>query len=240
MDPASLYRVGQVVPGTDLRVIELIGSGGMGSVYAVEEMSVEATFVMKVIHPRLLRENAERMQARMRREARILAKLNHKNIVRVHRGGTTSDDPPLPFYVMEMLSGYTLRQVLQWNAKRRLVLSQRWSFRFGSSLLSALEHAHDHGVVHRDVKPDNIFLHQGREDKTIVLKLLDFGVMATMADLSETGAKRWEGFAGTYSYAAPEQLRGEPPSPAMDLYAAGVVFYEMLSRRHPFGHHRGA
>src|SRR5882672_2080974 len=225
MDPAFQYRPGQVVPGTDLKVIEFIGSGGMGSVYTVEEMFLEGTFVMKVIHPRLLRENAGRMHDRMRCEARTLAKLDHKNIVRVHRGGTTGDVPPLPFYVMDMLSGYTLSQVLRGNAKRRFVLPRRWFFRFGSSLLSALEHAHDHGVVHRDVKPDNIFLHQGREDKTIVLKLLDFGVMATMADLSAAGDQRWEGFAGTYSHAAPEQLQGQVPSPAMDLYSSGVVFY---------------
>src|SRR6185436_18214360 len=121
MNPEYRYRPGQIVPGTDLKIVMPIGSGGMGSVYAVEETSVEALFVMKVIHPELSRESSDRMRERMRREARTLAQLNYKHIVRVYRAGLTAESPPLPFYVMDMLSGHPLSQVLQAHAKKELV-----------------------------------------------------------------------------------------------------------------------
>src|SRR5262252_1935267 len=108
------YRPGQMVPGTGLKVIRPLGSGGMGAVYEVEETSVEAPFVMKVVHAQLLRPGSHAAE-RMRQEAKTQARLNHKNIVRVYRAGVTAESPPLPYYVMDRLAGYTVRQVLRWH-----------------------------------------------------------------------------------------------------------------------------
>src|SRR5262249_18080926 len=96
-------------------------------------------------------------------------------------------------------------------------------------LLKALGYAHEHGVVHRDVKPDNIFLHQAGD--LWVPKLLDFGIVAVLTSDRKTTA---HGFVGTYRYAAPEQLLGVAPTPACDGYAAGIVLYEILAARGPF------
>lgn len=224
------YQPGELVPGTGLKVLRGIGSGGMGSVYEVEETSVEAPFVMKVVHAHLLASGGSRIADRMRQEAKTLARLNHKNIVRVYRAGVTDESPPLPFYVMDRLSGYTVQHLLRWHSARQLLLPLNWVFWIVSSLLSALDHAHEHGIVHRDVKPENIFVHQGEKP---VVKLLDFGVMA-LCELAGDRLTADGGFAGTYTHAAPEQLRGDPPAPAMDIYAAGMVLFELLMGVGPF------
>jgi serine/threonine protein kinase len=234
------YKPGQIVPGTDLKVVRPIASGGMGSVYEVEETSVEAPFVMKVLHAHLLLDASSRMGERMRQEARTQARLTHKNIVRVYRAGVTAESPPLPYYVMDPLFGYTLRHVIRWHRSKGLALPLSWVFWIASGLLSALEYAHQHGVVHRDVKPDNIFIHHPEGHRPVV-KLLDFGIMAAAAaELSNEARLTGKGrFAGTYTHAAPEQLRGEAPAPAMDLYAVGVVLYEILAGVHPFDDCKG-
>jgi serine/threonine-protein kinase len=227
------YRPGEIVPGTDLKIIMPIGSGGMGSVYEVEETSVEAPFVMKVIHPELLRDNAEHVRERMRREAKTLAQLSHKHIVRVYRAGLTAESPPMPFYVMDMLSGHTLSQILHSYASKQRLLPLALFFQVAKSLLSALDYAHKRGVIHRDVKPANIFMHRP-EGEAPILKLLDFGIMATVTEMSEKTGLTGDRFAGTYTHAAPEQLQGDSPTAAMDVYAAGLVLYEMLTGVHPF------
>src|SRR5262249_4779467 len=227
-------RPGEIVPGTGLKIVRPLGSGGMGAVYEVEEISVEAPFVMKVVHPHLLLTSGSRVADRMRQEAKTQARLNHDNIVRVYRAGVTAESPPLPYYVMDRLSGYAVRQVLRWHRSRRALIPMSWVFWIGASLLQALDHAHKNGVIHRDVKPDNIFIHH-REGHKPVVKLLDFGIMAVVSDFSEQKRLTIGGtFAGTYTHAAPEQLQGAPPAPGLDIYAVGMVLYEMLAGRHPF------
>jgi serine/threonine protein kinase len=233
MGQSMLYEAGQIVPGTKLRILRPLGSGGMGSVYEVEETSVEKPYVLKVIHPHLLHGSGSRMQARMQQEAKTLARLEHKNIVQVYWAGVTDEVLPLPYYVMERLSGYTLRHMMRWHRSKGLPVPLSWAFRIASSLLSALGYAHENGIVHRDVKPDNIFLHQTRDGKPVI-KLLDFGIMAVVSELSDQKRLTAGGFTGTYTHAAPEQLQGEKPTAAMDIYAAGVVLYEILAGRHPF------
>jgi serine/threonine protein kinase len=226
------YRTGEIVPGTGLKVIRPLGSGGMGAVYEVEETSVGAPFVMKVVHPHLLLPGSN-AAARMNQEARTQARLNQKNVVRVYRAGVTAESPPLPYYVMDRLSGYSVRQVLRWYRQRGAFVPLSWVFWIGGSVLQALEHAHQHGVVHRDVKPDNVFLHHVEQQKPVV-KLLDFGIVAAISDLSDKTRLTAGGFAGTFTHAAPEQLQGARPAPTMDIYALGVVMFEMLTGRHPF------
>jgi serine/threonine protein kinase len=218
------YQPEERIPGTVYEVVRLIGAGGMGTVYDVEDTSIGKRYVLKTLHPQLgAREDVAR---RMQKEARTLARLNHSNIVEVITAGVTGDDLRLPFYVMERLNGQSLRVVLE--KKGQLELPH--ACHIGIDLLDALDHAHDKGVIHRDVKPDNIFLHRTAAGVTVT-KLLDFGILSLLdASIRETGSR----FLGTLRYAAPEQLRGERPTPKVDVYAAGLVLYEVIAGRGPF------
>jgi serine/threonine protein kinase len=218
------YQPGELVPGTVYRVMRRIGAGGMGTVYDVEDTTIGKRYVLKTLHPQL--GSREDLARRMKNEARTLARLNHANIVEVFTAGVTSDDLRLPYYVMERLNGQSLRVVLEKKGQ----LERQHAYHIGIDLLDALDHAHDKGVIHRDVKPDNIFLHRTPAGVTVT-KLLDFGIVALLDDGTRETAGR---FLGTLRYAAPEQLRGEKPTPKTDVYAAGLVMYEILAGRGPF------
>jgi serine/threonine-protein kinase len=218
------YQPGEQVPGTVYKVLRLIGAGGMGTVYDVEDTTIGKRYVLKVLHPKLgAREDLAR---RIQNEARTLARLHHPNIVEVITAGVTADELKLPYYLMERLSGQSLRLVLE----KRGQLELSHAYHIGVDLLDALDHAHDKGVVHRDVKPDNIFLHRTLAGVTVT-KLLDFGIVSILDGGSRETAGR---FLGTLRYAAPEQLRGEKPTPKTDVYAAALVIYEIIAGRGPF------
>jgi serine/threonine protein kinase len=218
------YQPGQQLPGTVYKILRLIGVGGMGTVYDVEDTTIGKRYVIKTLHPK--HGAREDLARRVLKEARTLARLNHPNIVEVITAGVTADDLKLPYYVMERLNGQSLRLVL--DKKGRLDLGH--AYHIGIDLLDALDHAHDKGLIHRDVKPDNIFLHRTAAGVTVT-KLLDFGIVSVLdAGTSETAGR----FLGTLRYSAPEQLRGESPTPKMDVYAAALVIYEILAGRGPF------
>ncbi len=218
------YQPGELVPGTVYQVLRLIGSGGMGTVYDVEDTTIGKRYVLKTLHPKLgAREDLAR---RIQTEARTLAKLHHPNIVEVITAGVTADDLKLPYYLMERLSGQPLRGILE--KKGQLELPH--AYHIGIDLLDALDHAHDHNVIHRDVKPDNIFLHRTLMGVTVT-KLLDFGIVSMLDASSVDTAGR---FLGTLRYAAPEQLLGEKPTAKTDLYSAALVLYEIVAGRGPF------
>ncbi len=217
------YPPGARIPGTNYRVIRAIGAGGMGIVYEVEDVSIEKRYVLKTIQARLAgRDDAVE---RFIREAKALAKLDHKNIVQVFTAGITGDAMALRYFVMEKLSGHSLRTVL--DNKQRLDFEA--ACRTTIELMGALDKAHEHGIIHRDIKPENIFLHRDSNGVT-TLKLLDFGIM-TSADARTVDRK---GFVGTVRYAAPEQIQGENVTPSSDLYAATLVLYECVAGRGPF------
>src|SRR5580704_6334149 len=218
------YEPGELVPGTVYQVVRRIGMGGMGTVYDVEDTTVGKRFVLKTLHAQL--GAREDLALRMRKEARTLGRLSHPNIVEVITAGVTADDLRLPYYVMERLDGQSLRLVLE--KKGQLELPH--AYHIAIDLLDALDHAHDKNVIHRDVKPDNIFLHRTPAGVTVT-KLLDFGIISQLDAGSRETAGR---FLGTLRYAAPEQLRGEQPTPKTDVYAAGLVMYEILAGRGPF------
>jgi len=197
----------------------------MGSVYDVEDTTVGKRYVLKTLHPNLVA-RAD-LARRMAAEARTLGRLSHTNIVEVVTAGQTADVPPLPYYVMERLNGQNLRSVLE----KRGALPEDQALPIAIELLDALDHAHEHQVVHRDVKPENIFLHRSLTG-AIVTKLLDFGIMR-MVDESRTSDTAGR-FVGTLRYAAPEQLLGSQVGPGTDLYAAAIVIYEMLAGKGPF------
>jgi serine/threonine protein kinase len=218
------YQPGEHVPGTVYKILRLIGAGGMGTVYDVEDTTIGKRYVLKTLHPKLgAREDLVR---RIQHEARTLARLHHPNIVEVITAGVTADDLKLPYYLMERLSGQSLRLVLEKKGQ----LDLPHAYHIGIDLLDALDHAHDKGVVHRDVKPDNIFLHRTMAGVTVT-KLLDFGIVSMLDAASGETAGR---FLGTLRYAAPEQLRGEKPTPKTDVYSSGLVLYEIVAGRGPF------
>ncbi len=218
------YQPGEQVPGTVYKVLRLIGAGGMGTVYDVEDTTIGKRYVLKTLHPKLgAREDLVR---RIQHEARTLARLHPPNIVEVITAGLTADDLRLPYYLMERLSGQSLRLVLEKKGQ----LDLPHAYHIGIDLLDALDHAHDKGVIHRDVKPDNIFLHRTLAGVTVT-KLLDFGIVSMLdAGNGETAGR----FLGTLRYAAPEQLRGEKPTAKTDVYSAGLVLYEIVAGRGPF------
>ncbi|HVJ93386.1 MAG TPA: serine/threonine-protein kinase, partial [Labilithrix sp.] len=216
-------NIGDYLPGTKYQVMRSLGAGGMGVVYqVVKPPNIQG--VMKLMSTELAVHAEHR--TRFFDEVRILAQLDHPNIVRVFDYDALADGTP--FYVMELLVGRTVRDVIQTMGR----VPPRVAYEITRQLLEALQAAHTHEVpvIHRDIKPENIFLHAPRHGEPMV-KLIDFGVSA-VADRKHDGM-----FVGTWSYAAPEQIRGETPTPATDLYAAGLVLYEMLAGVGPFDHH---
>jgi eukaryotic-like serine/threonine-protein kinase len=220
------FQDGELVAGTRYRVIRLIGVGGMGSVYEVEHIELGKRFVLKA----LLRELARRedLVARLRNEWRALARLQHANIVNVTDAGTSGGG--VPYYVMERLDGDTL--AVHLKQKRRLHVLE--AVAISAQVLDALSAAHDIGIIHRDVKPANIFLVGGGGG----VKLLDFGV-AKIADA--TGVVTARGLAvGTPRYMSPEQARGERVDGRSDVYATGLILFELIAGVGPFDDARDA
>lgn len=218
------YKPGEQLAGTVYRVVRHLATGGMGSVYDVEDITVGKRYVLKTLHPQLVsrQDLAKRMQA----EARTLAQLQHPNIVDVVTAGITTDAQKMPFYVMERLNGQNLRVVLEKKGSLELAHCCRVAI----DVADALEHAHENAVIHRDVKPENIFLHRN-PNGTTTTKLLDFGIMRLLdRKASHTQGK----FIGTLRYASPEQIMGGDLGPATDIYSLGIVLYEMLCGRGPF------
>lgn len=211
---------GEVVPGTRYRVLRLLGAGGMGCVYEVEHQELGKRFVLKS----LLRELADRQDlvARLRNEWRALAQLEHPNIVSVTDAGTSSSG--VPFFVMERLDGETLGDRLKRAPRHRLPVAD--ALTVAAQILDGLSAAHDIGIVHRDIKPPNVFLRES------AVKILDFGIAKVHGHAFAITGK---GVAvGTPRYMSPEQARGGEVDGRADLYAVGLLLFEMISGRGPF------
>ncbi len=218
------YADGELIPGTVYRVQRRLGAAGFGAVYQVEDTKVGGRYCLKTLQP--FTEDLEQFRERLALEARALSRLAHPNVVQVLTAGVTGDARRLPFFVMELLEGRTLRETLEHKGK----LDAWFALTIATQVLDALEHAHGRGIVHRDVKPENIFIHRATGTTQVQAKLLDFGVMAFVMDSSSVGAD-----AGiTPRYAAPELLEGGAATPASDLYSMGLVLYEMLCGHGPF------
>ncbi len=214
---------GEIVAGSDFKVVRVLGSGGMGTVYEVEDVSVGRRFVLKTLHMKLI--DRPEILGRFQREARVLAQLTHPNIVEVITFKWTADARRRCYYVMEKLDGRSLRQLLREHGP----LDARTATGMAIDLFDAIDHAHDNDVIHRDIKPENLFIHRNRDGGWIA-KLLDFGVMKLLQADSDTAGR----FLGTLKYAAPEQFEGWGAVKASDLYAAGLVIYEMIAGVSPF------
>ena len=205
------------------RILGRIGSGGMGTVFRALDLELNREVALKFLHAR--REGQPHDQARLRREAQAAAALDHPNIGTIYEVGESEGRQ---FIAMALYDGETLAERLARQPARRLALSE--AVAIAGQLASALEAAHAAGLVHRDLKPGNVMiLRDGR------VKLIDFG----LARRADSPRLTEQGFAwGTAAYMAPEQLRSQEGGPAADLWALGVVLYEMLAGRHPFGGER--
>lgn len=217
---ASSAMQGPVSAGTILgeryRVAERIGSGGMATIYRGYDLTLERAVAVKVLHSHLAGD--EELQARFRTEARHAASLSHPHIVGVYDQGVAD----LPYIVMELIDGLSLREVLDERGQ----LPPPEALAVLEPVARALGRAHRAGVVHRDVKPENVLV---AADGTP--KVADFGVARVVAGTShtQTGA-----LIGSVHYMAPELVDGQEASQASDQYALGVVLYELLTGRRPF------
>jgi eukaryotic-like serine/threonine-protein kinase len=207
------------------RLVRLIGSGGMGSVFEAEDLRLGRACAVKVLREDVaIRPNARR---RLDREASLLGRLVHENIVALLDVGVTGDGQT--FLVLEYLRGRTLRAELQQSGVR----SVQRTLEIVTQVARGLGHAHSAGVVHRDLKPENIML-TAHADGRLLVKLLDFGV-ARQRDGSGETITATDTAIGTAAYMAPEQARGERALHATtDVYALGAVVYEALAGRRPY------
>jgi hypothetical protein len=221
--PGAAPAVADLVPlFPQLEILGLIGQGGMGAVYQARQIKLDRLVAVKVLPTEWGKDPA--FAERFAREARALARLSHRHVVGVHDFGETGG---LFYLVMEFVDGINLRQVLQDGP-----LPPEQALHLIPQICDALQYAHEEGVVHRDIKPENILL-----DRRGNVKIADFGlaklVRRSAADLSLTGTHQ---VMGTLDYMAPEQ-RSAPQDVdhRADIYALGVVFYEMLTGELPLG-----
>jgi serine/threonine-protein kinase len=224
--PALTAGLSGRVIGDRYGVTAVIGEGGMGVVYEAEHLAIGKLVAVKVLHPRHAKD--PEAISRLRHEARVAGTLGHPNICAIYDMGRLDDGSP--YLVLERLHGETLAQRLARGG--RLETADMVDVML--QVLSALAAAHQRGVVHRDLKPDNIFLSR-RDGMRPVPKLLDFGI-SRADDIDDTVADRNGTLdAGTPYYMAPEQARGDRQFDArVDLWSAGVVLYEGLTGRRPF------
>jgi len=205
------------------RIIEEIGSGGMGVVFRAHDEHLDREVAIKVLHPGTITDEGARKH--LHKEALALSKLNHPNIATIFDFDTQRG---MDFLVMEYIPGLTLSDKLAVGP-----LPEDEVLRLGMQLSDGLAAAHEHGVVHRDLKPGNLRLtSDGR------LKILDFGLAKLRQPLSESAAAettlQTQALSGTFAYMAPEQLMGEELDARTDIHGAGLVLYEMVTGQRPF------
>ncbi|MGD0527576.1 MAG: protein kinase [Polyangiaceae bacterium] len=216
--------VGRSLPGGYL-ILELVGIGGMGRVYRAEQTTLGRTVAVKIIHPHLVGE--ENAAARFITEARAASRLNHPHSVGIIDFGKSPDG--LLYLVMEFLRGRDLARVIYEDGPlpfRRIVDVLRQT-------LQALAEAHSESIIHRDLKPENIILEPVRSGGDFV-KVVDFGLAKIRADSTQPSITSPGIVCGTPEYMSPEQARGDALDGRSDLYAVGVILYQLLAGRLPF------
>jgi hypothetical protein len=214
------FSPGALIVGTRYRVVRPIGEGGMGWLFDVEHVELGKRFVLKVLRPECARRSD--LVARLRNEWRALGRLQHPNIVAATDAGDTADQ--IPFFVMERLEGEPLSRRLRREGR----LSIPVALEIAACILEGLAAAHEIGIVHRDIKPPNVFLVRGGG-----VKLLDFGV--AKFDNPAAQVVTAHGVAiGTPRYMSPEQANGAKVDGRADLYATGLILFELVTGQSPF------
>ncbi len=206
---------------------ELIGRGGMASVYRGRDLTLGREVAIKILESDLAADATFR--TRFRLEAQAASRMSHPTIVRVYDAGedveTDADGTTraVPYIVMELVSGQTLKEIIAAGP-----VSIDDAIHYTDGILEALEYSHRAGVVHRDIKPGNVMVTSAGQ-----VKVMDFGIARAVSDSSSTVAETTQ-ILGTAAYFSPEQAKGEPVDSRADVYSAGVVLYELLTGRPPF------
>lgn len=199
------------------KIIEKVGGGGMADVYKAEDLVLGRTVALKILHKQYASD--EGFLERFRREARAAAKLSHPNVVSIFDVG---EENGVHFIVMEFVKGMTLKKLIQKDAP----LSTEKVVHIAMQIAKAMEFAHEHEIIHRDIKPQNVIITDDGE-----IKVTDFGIARAGATstMTRTGA-----VMGTAHYISPEQAQGSIVGPTTDVYSLGVVMYEMATGELPF------
>ncbi|MEL7059977.1 MAG: protein kinase [Acidobacteriota bacterium] len=222
-----------VAPGVTLEgrylLESLIGRGNFGTVYRARHLVLDRPVAVKILRTGFGGDDVT--QARFRQEGISLSRVQHPNAVAVL---DFSSGPQLTFLVMELLSGHSLDEELAREGR----LSTRRAAEILIPVCSVLAEAHSSGIIHRDIKPQNIFLHRARRGETV--KVLDFGIAKLVGEAELAQQLTVEGSSvGTPAYMAPERFMNDPYDGRADIYSVAVMLYEMLSGRTPFAHSDG-
>ena len=222
ISPGPSLKSGDVLEG-GYRIVRMLGRGGMGEVYEAEDPEMDEHVAIKTIRPEIAADEAS--VARFRKEIQLGRKVSHPNVCNIYSIGKHG---ALYFFTMELLLGETLSARL----KKRGRMNLAEALPLLSQMSDALAAAHDSGIIHRDFKPANVMLLDGDTRRKAVVT--DFG-LARLVERPESESRTGSThFAGTPAYMAPEQLEDAPLTPATDIYALGLVAYEMVTARRPF------
>ena len=221
--------IGRTILDGQFRIVQKIGTGGMGSVYKADQPAMNRMVAIKILHPKLV--NRKDLTSRFRREARAMSQLNHPNTTKVFMYGELPEDGSL-YIVMEMLEGKNLNQTV----RRGGPMPVERAIPILVAVCGALEEAHQLGIVHRDMKPENIFICQqvGLKDYP---KVLDFGLAKVTEAQMKPGSVilTQEGMVfGTPEFMSPEQAQGKTLDARSDIYSLAVILYEVLTGKLPF------
>jgi serine/threonine protein kinase len=220
--------VGREILGGDFKILEKIGTGGMGSVYKAWQVAMDRPVAVKILHSKLT--HRQDLVSRFRREARAMSHLSHPNTVKVLLYGELEDG--VLYIVMEYLEGQNLNRTV----KREGPMTVERGLPIIIQACAAIEEAHRAGIIHRDLKPENIFLCNQGVLKDFA-KVLDFGLAKVTDREMRPGSLilTQEGMVfGTPEFMSPEQAQGDPLTPASDIYSLAVILYETLTGKLPF------
>jgi eukaryotic-like serine/threonine-protein kinase len=203
------------------RIEQILGRGGMGVVYKAQDTQLDETVAIKTLPGDVMQRSPEDLE-RFKREIRLARKITHRNVLRTYDYGEAEG---VYFISMEFVRGYTLSELLD-EAKARQI-APRVAMGIARQICRGLQAAHEQGIIHRDIKPQNVLIDAKGE-----IKLMDFGI-ARVAESAEAMTQAGL-IVGTPHYMSPEQVQGKQLDPRSDVYSMGVLLYEMVAGRRPF------